>query len=160
MLLLLEVLAPGAFMLWLGLSAILVGIISLGVDWSWQTQLIAFAVFALASMPAWRRFARKVEKPSDSPFLNRRADGYVGRVFTLDKPIVDGVGTHPDRRHGLAGDRAGLSGRQPRQDRAAPTAPIWRWMRRSFAQRDCRDGAAKGKKKPRRSGAKSRRKRP
>ena len=34
-----------------------------------------------------------METPTDRPFLNRRADGYVGRVFTLDKPIVDGVGT-------------------------------------------------------------------
>jgi membrane protein implicated in regulation of membrane protease activity len=50
-------------------------------------------VLAIASVPAWRYFARKVEQPSGSPFLNRRADGYVGRVFTLDKPIVDGVGT-------------------------------------------------------------------
>ena len=92
-LLLLEVLAPGAFMLWLGLSAILVGVISFGVDWSWQTQIISFAVFAVALIPAWRRFARKVEKPSESPFLNRRAEGYVGREFTLDKPIVNGIGT-------------------------------------------------------------------
>ena len=74
-LLLLEVLAPGMFMLWLGLSAILVGIISAAVIWSWQAQAIAFAVFAIASVPAWRHFARKVEKPGDSPFLNRRADG-------------------------------------------------------------------------------------
>jgi membrane protein implicated in regulation of membrane protease activity len=92
-LLVLEMLAPGAFMLWLGLSAILVGLISLAVEWSWQAQLIAFGVFAVASLPAWRHFARKVEAPSESPFLNRRAQGYVGRVFTLDKPIVDGVGT-------------------------------------------------------------------
>src|SRR5262249_40531531 len=68
-LLLLEVLAPGMFMLWLGLSAILVGIISTVVIWSWQSQLIAFAVFAVASVPAWRHFARKVETPGDSPFL-------------------------------------------------------------------------------------------
>ena len=93
LLLLLEVLAPGMFMMWLGLAAILVGIISTAVAWSWQLQLIAFAAFAIASVPAWRYFARKVEKPADSPFLNRRAEGYVGRVFTLDKPIVDGVGT-------------------------------------------------------------------
>jgi inner membrane protein len=90
---LLEVLAPGAFMLWLGLSAILVGAISLGVEWPWQAQLIGFAVFAVAAIPAWRRFARKVEPATQSPFLNRRTDGYVGRVFTLEKPIVDGVGT-------------------------------------------------------------------
>jgi inner membrane protein len=93
LLLLIEILAPGMFMLWLGLSAILVGIISSAVVWSWQAQLIAFAVFAIAAVPAWRHFARKVEKPAESPFLNRRAEGYVGREFTLDKPIVGGVGT-------------------------------------------------------------------
>jgi inner membrane protein len=92
-LLVLEVLAPGAFMLWLGLSAVLVGVISFGVVWTWQTQVIAFALFAVALVPVWRHFARRMEVPSDSPFLNRRADGYVGRVFTLDKPIVNGVGT-------------------------------------------------------------------
>jgi inner membrane protein len=92
-LLFLEVLTPGMFMLWLGLSAILVGLISSVVVWPWQAQLISFAVFALASVPAWRHFASKVEKPVDSPFLNRRAEALLGRSFTLDKPIADGVGT-------------------------------------------------------------------
>ena len=91
--LLLEVLAPGTFMLWLGISAILVGAISFAVVWTWQAQLIAFAVFAIASIPAFRYFARRVEQPVDRPFLNRRAEGYVGREFTLEKPIVGGVGT-------------------------------------------------------------------
>src|SRR2546430_14853652 len=89
----LELLAPGAFMLWLGLSALLVGIISFLVDWPWQYQLVAFAVFALISLPLWRRFAHRVEKPGDQPFLNRRADAFVGREFTLEKPIVSGNGT-------------------------------------------------------------------
>ena len=90
---LIEILAPGSFMMWLGIAAILVGAISLVVDWSWQAQIITFAVFAFAAIPIWRRIARRIEKPADQPFLNRRADGYVGRIFTLDKPIVDGVGT-------------------------------------------------------------------
>jgi len=90
---LIELLAPGTFMMWLGLAALLVGGISLGVEWGWQAQIIAFAVFSIAAIPAWRRLSRKVEAPVDRPFLNRRAEGYVGRTFTLDKPIVDGVGT-------------------------------------------------------------------
>ena len=88
-----ELLAPGAFMLWLGLSALLVGIISLFVVWPWQYQLVAFAIFALASIPLWRRLARAAEKPGDQPFLNRRADAFIGREFTLEKPIVSGSGT-------------------------------------------------------------------
>jgi inner membrane protein len=90
---LIEIMAPGSFMMWLGIAAILVGTLSLWVDWSWQMQLIAFALFAFAAIPIWRRIALRVEKPADQPFLNRRADGYVGRIFTLDKPIVGGVGT-------------------------------------------------------------------
>jgi len=96
--LLLEVLAPGTFMLWLGLSALLVGVISLGlarasVAWPWQYQFVAFAIFSLASIPLWRRMAQRVEKPVDQPFLNRRADAFVGREFTLERPIVSGSGT-------------------------------------------------------------------
>ena len=88
----LEVLAPGMFMLWLGLAAIVIGIVSAAVMLAWQWQLISFGVLALALVPAWRHFASKVERPGDNPFLNRRTEGYVGRVFTLEKPIVDGVG--------------------------------------------------------------------
>ncbi len=88
-----ELLVPGVFMLWLGLAAILVGIVTLTMVLSWQTQIILFAVLAVVCIPVWRYFARKVGGAADRPFLNRRAEGYVGRVFTLDKPIVDGVGT-------------------------------------------------------------------
>ena len=89
----LELLVPGAFMMWLGLSALLVGAISFFAAWTWQYQLIAFAIFALASIPLWRHFAQRVEGQVDQPFLNRRADAFVGRVFTLEKPIVSGSGT-------------------------------------------------------------------
>src|ERR1043165_3008203 len=89
----LELIAPGAFMLWLGISAMLVGIISFFVAWPWQYQLVAFAIFSLASIPLWRRFPGRGEKPVDQPFLNRRADAFVGREFTLEKPIVAGSGT-------------------------------------------------------------------
>jgi membrane protein implicated in regulation of membrane protease activity len=89
----LELVAPGVFMLWLGLAALLVGIISLVTDWIWQVQVIAFAAFSLAAVPLWRRLATQSSTNAQSMFLNRRSDALVGRVFTLDKPIMDGSGT-------------------------------------------------------------------
>ena len=86
----LEVAAPGIFLFWLGLAALLVGLLSFAFHPSWQTQLLMFA----AAVPIWRRLARSDTSVSASnPFLNRRADALVGRVFTLEKPIIDGWGT-------------------------------------------------------------------
>jgi inner membrane protein len=93
-LMILEAAAPGVFLFWLGLAALLVGLISFALHLSWQIQLLMFAVFAVAAVPIWRRLARPNGAGSDSkPFLNRRADALVGRVFTLEKPIIDGTGT-------------------------------------------------------------------
>lgn len=90
----LELLAPGVFMFWLGLAALLVGLLSFAIDPAWQTQLLMFAVFAVAAVPAWRYFARSASSHSVSnPFLNRRTEAMIGREFTLEKPIVDGAGT-------------------------------------------------------------------
>jgi membrane protein implicated in regulation of membrane protease activity len=93
LLLAMEIAAPGMFMLWLGVAAILIGAVSFAIDWSWQMQILAFALVSLALVPAYRHFAHKVERPGDQPFLNRRADALVGKVFTLDKPIANGAGT-------------------------------------------------------------------
>ena len=90
----LELLAPGVFLFWLGLAALLVGLLSFGTNPSWQTQILLFAMFAAAAVPLWRRVARSSKVASQShPFLNKRADALVGRVFTLEKPIIDGTGT-------------------------------------------------------------------
>ncbi len=88
----LELIAPGVFLFWLGLAALLVGLASFALHPSWQAQLLMFAVFAAAAVPVWRRLARGAGAESN-PFLNRRADALVGRVFTLEKPIIDGSGT-------------------------------------------------------------------
>jgi len=90
----LELVAPGVFLFWLGLAALLVGLVSFALHPSWQTQLLMFAVFAACAVPVWRRLALGARKGDDSnAFLNRRAEALVGRVFTLEKPIVDGAGT-------------------------------------------------------------------
>ncbi|WP_454632453.1 NfeD family protein [Bradyrhizobium cenepequi] len=90
----LELTAPGVFLFWLGLSALLVGLVSFVITPHWQTQLLMFAAFAVAAVPAWRHFAKSATSASASnPFLNRRTEALVGREFTLEKPIIDGSGT-------------------------------------------------------------------
>ena len=90
----LELLAPGVFLFWLGLAALLVGLVSFAFTPSWQLQILMFAIFAAAAVPVWRRLSRNsAAAQANSPFLNKRADALVGRVFTLEKPIVDGTGT-------------------------------------------------------------------
>lgn len=90
----LELLAPGVFLFWLGLAALLVGLLSFVINPSWQAQLLMLAVFAVAAVPLWRRIALKNNAASlSNPFLNKRTDALIGRVFTLEKPIIDGAGT-------------------------------------------------------------------
>ena len=89
----LEVAAPGVFLFWLGLAGLLVGLLSFAITMSWEVQLIVFAVLSIAAVPVWRRLARAKSSAPEADFLNRRSATLVGRVFTLEKPIQDGIGT-------------------------------------------------------------------
>ena len=90
----LELMLPGVFLFWVGLAALLVGLLSVAIAPPWQLQLLMFAVFAAAAVPVWRRVARSNSGVSNSnPFLNKRSEAMIGRVFTLEKPIIDGAGT-------------------------------------------------------------------
>ncbi len=93
LLLILEVFAPGVVFLWIGLAAGAVGLLLYLVPTlDWQTQLLAFALLGLASVALGRWWFTRNPIQTDEPQLNRRGEQYVGRVFTLDEPIVNGVG--------------------------------------------------------------------
>lgn len=90
----LELFGPTTILLWPAVAAIATGIIVLLVPvLSWQLQLALFAVLAIATTLIVRVFIRKKSQPpSDYPALNRRGDSVKGRLITLQKPIVNGVG--------------------------------------------------------------------
>jgi membrane protein implicated in regulation of membrane protease activity len=89
-----EIVAPGFFMLWIGIAAAAMGVISLVLpDLSFGWQAVLFVVLSLASCYLYWKFIRSVrEAASDQPLLNRRAEQFVGRRYTLDSAIVNGQG--------------------------------------------------------------------
>ena len=93
LLIILEMLAPTAFFLWMGISAGIVGILLLiSPTISWELQLFVFTVLSIISVIAWRVYLKKNPIQTDAPTLNRRGQQYVGRVFTLSEAIVNGAG--------------------------------------------------------------------
>ena len=73
-LLLLEVLVPGIFMLWVGFAAIITGVIALAFPISMQIQLLIFAGAAVASVLIGRMLFKNDADPTDQPFLNKRGE--------------------------------------------------------------------------------------
>lgn len=93
-LLLIEVMAPSFFFLWLAVAAAVVGFVMLLVpDLGWQYQVIIFSGLSVVSITLFRRYQRDNPAVTDQPALNRRGEQYIGRTFTLQSPIVNGVGS-------------------------------------------------------------------
>jgi membrane protein implicated in regulation of membrane protease activity len=81
------------FLIWVAAAALIVGAVTwLLPSLGWELQVVAFGVLTIASFFLWRRF-NPGNPASDRPSLNRRGHSYVGRAFTLNAPIVNGVGT-------------------------------------------------------------------
>ena len=89
-----ELMVPGFFMLWIGVAAAAMGLILLFVPHlSFLAQAAVFALLAIVSCYLYWRFIRRaLAEPSDQPRLNRRAEQYIGRRFVLETAIVNGQG--------------------------------------------------------------------
>ena len=88
-----ETLAPGIFLLWLGLAAAVVFVLLMVFpELPLIGQAIAFVLLGFAAIVVYVRFFRDKEAPSDQPLLNRRGEQLVGQVYVLDQAIVDGRG--------------------------------------------------------------------
>lgn len=91
-LLALELVVPGGILLWLGVAAIVTGLASFLQLVSWPFEFLIFGGLSLVLIAGWLRYWKGRERPSDRPFLNRRAERFVGHEAVLDEPILDGFG--------------------------------------------------------------------
>ena len=92
-LMIVEAFLPGAFFLWMGISALVVGTVlwaapGIGI----VSQVALFAVVAIGSVLGWRRLRPQKNSQVAASGLNERSSLYTGRSFTLESPIVNGIG--------------------------------------------------------------------
>jgi len=93
LLLIVELLAPGMFFLWMAEAAAITGaLLWLFPGLEFAYQVMAFSLIALVSIVVFRKFLKHHPIVSDQPLLNQRTAQYIGRSFTLEQPIVNGQG--------------------------------------------------------------------
>jgi membrane protein implicated in regulation of membrane protease activity len=90
-----EVVLPGYFMLWIGIGAAVTGVVVLVLpDMSMLAQAVVFAVLAFASCAVyWYALRPRMQRnePGDE-LLNRRGAQLIGRRYVLIEAIVNGRG--------------------------------------------------------------------
>lgn len=94
-LLVLEIAIPGVFLLWFGLAAIIIGVLTVMFAnagfWPWEAQILVFLMLALVLAYYGKRMMDKGDE-TDEPLLNQRYAQLVGRTATLTEPIMEGRG--------------------------------------------------------------------
>ncbi len=89
----LEVFAPGVAFLWLGIAALVLGVVVwLMPELAWEYQVLLFSALSIASLVlAWRFFRRRPIE-STNPNLNVKGSEYLGKVYPLAAPVESGIG--------------------------------------------------------------------
>src|SRR5882724_36248 len=88
-----EVAVPAMVCIWFAAAALGAAAIAwLAPDLAWEHQALVFAALAIAGVAIGRMAFVRMRRRSSEPRLNRRAETYIGRTFTLERPIVDGRG--------------------------------------------------------------------
>ena len=95
-LLVLEIIVPGFFLIWIAVAALITGTLSLlfwdAGFWVWQVQILMFLALALVAAYLGNKFMGGNNDKTDQPLLNRRGEQMIGRIATLTEPITDGRG--------------------------------------------------------------------
>jgi membrane protein implicated in regulation of membrane protease activity len=86
-----ETMAPGAFLIWVGLAASIVGAIAYFVTFDLTSQLLLFGALVTGLVLLGRRVHGSPDA-SPGPLPQSRAHAMVGADFFLDEAIVRGYG--------------------------------------------------------------------
>lgn len=89
-----EMIAPGYFLLWIGIAAGVMGVVTLVVPGlSALVQAIVFALLSIAACLVYWKYIRPLaEQRNDQPLLNQRGQRMVGRRVIVVEAIVNGRG--------------------------------------------------------------------
>ncbi len=86
-----ETLAPGAFLIWIGAAAVILGAVEFFWPMEPTAQLFLFAGLVVVLLVIGKRVYGSLDRRSPpQPFS--RAEGLIGREFFLDQPIQRGFG--------------------------------------------------------------------
>jgi len=92
-LLVVEILTPGFFFLWMAVSGFITGcLLWLVPSISLNIQLFVFSIMSIVTISVWKFYVKKHPTETDHPLLNQRGAQYIGRVFSLHEPIINGQG--------------------------------------------------------------------
>jgi inner membrane protein len=90
----LETVLPGVFLLWVGLAAIATGLVVWAAPMGVAAQMVLFAALGIVSILAGRQVqGRQRDEVTDAPHLNERGKALIGKVFPLETAIVNGAGS-------------------------------------------------------------------
>ncbi|MEQ1688339.1 MAG: NfeD family protein [Sphingopyxis sp.] len=87
-----EMVLPGVFLMFMGIAALVTGVLTYLLPINMELQLLCFAVIAISSAYIGRRWFRPGAIVTDDPLLNDRLARLVGEVVTLVEPITGGRG--------------------------------------------------------------------
>jgi membrane protein implicated in regulation of membrane protease activity len=84
-------LGTAGYFLWLGLSAMLVGLVLSALPIGWQMQWISFASFSLLTTWQWWRYQFKKDRAGDkNSTLNHRDRQLIGKTARLEEDVLAG----------------------------------------------------------------------
>ncbi|GKV90707.1 NfeD family protein [Pectobacterium carotovorum] len=87
-----EMLGASGYLLWSGLSAVLVGLLTWVMPLGWPLQGTIFAILTIVTALLWWYWLRKRTLSRPQSMLNQRGQQLVGLRTTLTDPVINGFG--------------------------------------------------------------------